>query len=362
MLGHFLTYLAEPLPASARLAVLRLDLLAFIAIVMVVMALPNLRRIFGRVGVIRRVFGHGVSLPKVEYGEDRLLRRNSRIRQDGAALLLRGVRRFGQLAARLYLLSIIIAVPAASVELAACVVWSDEGRKPKAESVNVLILENVRISHITLEPEAFPFSIHAATEKQFFISERTAALFGLAPSGDDLACPFTIKFLRWNDRSGWPPFKQKVRGKFDDLCWSPSDVLKAEGNNVGKVHFVYSDTVYIHRANCSDRVAFDRDLVAFHDNVEVGNFDGKQRAFGNAGLPNGGIGGLFGRVSGDARILVSAQQKIALPSGNSDERRVENGKPPSVIRDSFIGSRLGALAFGALAGLTFCALMMRRLR
>lgn len=57
---HLGAHEAQALVAVPALAVLRLDLLALIAVVVIVVNFADLFRIFGRVGVVQRVFCHGV--------------------------------------------------------------------------------------------------------------------------------------------------------------------------------------------------------------------------------------------------------------------------------------------------------------
>ncbi len=70
----------------------------------------------------------------------------------------------------------------------------------------------------------------------------------------------------------------------------------------------------------------------------------------------------IGGVSGYPRRIVASYQESKLNYASADQTGSQYREPPRIVSDSFIGSRLGALAFGALAMLTCCACMIRWLR
>jgi hypothetical protein len=83
MLGHLFTDLAQSILAGTVLAMLLLDLLSFVASIVVVMTFTNLFRVFGRNRVIQLVFCHDVSPFKVEGLEDNARCCQSRIQPAG---------------------------------------------------------------------------------------------------------------------------------------------------------------------------------------------------------------------------------------------------------------------------------------
>lgn len=67
----------------------------------------------------------------------------------------------------------------------------------------------------------------------------------------------------------------------------------------------------------------------------------------------------IGSGGGDPRRVVASYQEPKLNYTGANEPGGQYREPPRIISDSFISSRLGALAFGALAMLTCCACMIR---
>ena len=90
--------------------------------------------------------------------------------------------------------------------------------------------------------------------------------------------------------------------------------------------------------------------------------DPNLRSMGRDKFSLSGFDGFFGGFGGNTSGIVGPQQKITLTSGNNRQDSRQDGEPPSIIRNSFIASRFGALAFGALAGVTFWIVMLSWLR
>jgi hypothetical protein len=75
-----------------------------------------------------------------------------------------------------------------------------------------------------------------------------------------------------------------------------------------------------------------------------------------------GFRGAFSGVGCDPRRIVASYQETKLNYTGANQPGSQYREPPRIISDSFISSRLGALAFGALTMLTCCACMIRWLR
>ena len=203
------------------------------------------------------------------------------------------------------------------------------------------VLHEVEISHATVEPQTYSINANSLRDAESKFQFEFADMQVLCSIGTGLKNKIGRERFRegidrdiWQSVSNSPP-----ASNFNRECLGAAMVHKGQR---AKGAILDSRIVSILRRPIAEAL--------WHD--------------ANDGQLNGddGSGTEIGGVSSYARRVVASYQEPKLNYAGANQPGSQYREPPRIISDSFIGSRLGALAFGALAMLTCCACMIRWLR